>query len=114
MLYLSPVAGRYEGWMRYAIFLIWERVRMPERDPIDLIREHLSRLDGLLGLHSEHDAFKHWHAETKMILEKAFSPKSVHYQNFLALRFREMSVKVFASTEIDKMNAARYKKDRKR
>jgi hypothetical protein len=84
---------------------------MPEKDPIDLIREQLNRVEGLAGLHVDHEAFKQWHTETKMILEKVFSPKSVHTQNFLALRFREMSVQVFASTEIDKMNAARYKKD---
>ena len=34
-----------------------------------------------------------------------------HYQSFLAFRFREMSVHAFASTEIEKINAARYKKD---
>jgi len=84
---------------------------MPEKDPIDLIREQFNRVEGLAGLHADHEVFKQWHTETKTILEKAFSPKSVHTQNFLALRFREMSVKVFASTEIDKMNAARYKKD---
>lgn len=84
---------------------------MAERDPIDLIKDQLSRLDEMFGLDAEHENFKHWHSETKMILEKAFSTKSIHYQNFLALRFREMSVKAFASTEIDKINAARFKKD---
>jgi hypothetical protein len=84
---------------------------MAERDPIDLIKEQLNRLDEMSGLHADHENFKHWQSETKMILEKAFSSKSVHCQNFLALRFREMSVKAFASTEIDKINAARFKKD---
>jgi hypothetical protein len=84
---------------------------MAERDPIDLIKDQLNRLDEMVGLDAEHENFKHWHSETKMILGKAFSAKSVHYQNFLALRFREMSVKAFASTEIDKINAARFKKD---
>jgi nucleoside 2-deoxyribosyltransferase len=65
----------------------------------------------MAGLHADHENFKHWHAETKTILEKVFSSKSIHYQNFLALRFREMSVKTFASAEIGKINAARYKKD---
>jgi hypothetical protein len=46
-----------------------------------------------------------------MILEKIFSPKSIHCQTFLALRFQELSVKAFASPEIDKINAARFKKD---
>jgi hypothetical protein len=62
-------------------------------------------------LHADHENFKHWQSETKTILEKVFGSKSIHYQNFLALRFREMSVKTFASFEIDKINAARYKKD---
>jgi Cu/Ag efflux pump CusA len=84
---------------------------MVERDPIELIKEQLNRVDEMIGLHPEHEAFKHWYAETKTILEKAFSSKSVHYQNFLALRFHEMGVKAFASAEIDKINAARYKKD---
>ena len=84
---------------------------MPERDPIDLIKDQLNRLEEMAGLHAEHENFKHWHSETKMILEKAFSSKSIHYQNFLALRFHEMSVKAFASTEIDKINAIRFKKD---
>ena len=84
---------------------------MAERDPIDLIRDQLHRLDEMAGLHAEHENFKHWHSEIKMILEKAFSSKSIHYQNFLALRFREMSVKAFASAEINKINAARFKKD---
>ena len=84
---------------------------MAERDPIDLIKDQLSRLDEMAGLYAEHENFKHWHSETKMILEKAFSSKSIHYQNFLALRFREMSVKAFASAEIDKINAVRFKKD---
>ena len=84
---------------------------MAERDPIDLIRDQLHRLDEMAGLHAEHENFKHWHSEIKMILEKAFSSQSIHYQNFLALRFREMSVKAFASAEIDKINAARFKKD---
>ena len=84
---------------------------MPERDPIDLIRAQLNRVDELVGLHADHENFKHWHSESKTILEKVFSSKSVHYQSFLALRFREMSVHAFASTEIEKINAARYKKD---
>ena len=84
---------------------------MVERDPIDLIKEHLNRADGLTGLHADHDVFKQWYNDTKTILEKAFSSKSVYYQNFLALRFREMSVKAFASPEIDKINSARYKRD---
>jgi hypothetical protein len=84
---------------------------MAERDPIDLIREQLNRVDGIVSLHPDHETFKHWHNETKTILEKVFSSKSIHYQNFLALRFREMSVKAFASPEIDKINSARYKRD---
>jgi hypothetical protein len=84
---------------------------MAERDPIDLIRDQLSKADGLAGLHADHENFKHWHSESRTILEKVFGSKSIHYQNFLALRFREMSVKAFASPEIDKINAARYRKD---
>jgi hypothetical protein len=84
---------------------------MAERDAIDLIREQLNRVDGLAGLHPDHEVFKQWHTETKTILERVFSSKSIHYQNFLALRFREVSVKAFASPEIDKINAARFKKD---
>jgi hypothetical protein len=84
---------------------------MAEKDPIDLIREQLNRVEWMTGLHPDHEAFKQWQTETKTILEKVFSAKSIYYQNFLALRFREMSVKAFASTEIDRINAARYKKD---
>jgi hypothetical protein len=84
---------------------------MPERDPIDLIRDQLNRVEEMAGLHPDHENFKHWHSEIRTILEKVFGSKSIHYQNFLALRFREMSVRAFASVEIDKMNAARYKKD---
>ncbi len=84
---------------------------MPERDSIDLIRDQLSRVEEMAGLHADHENFKHWHSEIKTILEKVFGSKSIHYQNFLALRFREMSVKAFASAEIDKINAARYRKD---
>ena len=84
---------------------------MAERDPIDLIKEQLNRVDGLAGLHPDHEVFKQWHIETKMILEKVFSSKSIHSQNFLALRFREVSIKAFASPEIEKINSARYKKD---
>ncbi len=84
---------------------------MAEKDPIDLIKEQLNRIDELTGLHLEHEAFKKWHSETKMILEKAFSSKSIHYQNFLALRFQELSIKAFSSPEIEKINSARYKKD---
>lgn len=84
---------------------------MPERDPIDLIRDQISRVEEMAGLHADHENFKHWHSEIKTILEKVFGSKSIHYQNFLALRFREMSVKAFASAEIDKINAARYRKD---
>ncbi|MGZ3538823.1 MAG: hypothetical protein ACXVAB_12420, partial [Thermodesulfobacteriota bacterium] len=65
----------------------------------------------LTGLHADHENFRRWHSETKTILEKIFGSKSIHYQSFLALRFREMSVKAFASAEIDKINAGRYKKD---
>jgi len=84
---------------------------MAERDPIDLIKDQLNRVDEMTGLHADHENFKHWQSETKTILEKVFGSKSIHYQNFLALRFREMSVKAFASAEIDKINAVRYKKD---
>jgi hypothetical protein len=84
---------------------------MAERDPIDLIRDQLSRAEEMTGLHADHENFKHWQSEIKTILEKVFGSKSIHYQNFLALRFREMSVRAFASVEIEKMNAARYKKD---
>lgn len=84
---------------------------MPERDPLDLIRDQLNKLEEMAGLHADHEDFKHWHSETKTILEKAFGSKSARYQNFIALRFQEMSVKAFASAEIDKINSARYKKD---
>ncbi len=84
---------------------------MVERDPLELIKGQLSRADDMAGLHADHENFRHWHSETKTILEKVFSSKSVHYQSFLALRFREMSVHAFASTEIEKINAGRYKKD---
>ena len=84
---------------------------MPERDPLDLIKEQLTRVDEMAGLHADHENFKHWQSEIKTILEKVFSSKSIHYQSFLALRFREMSVQAFASTEIEKINAARYKRD---
>ena len=84
---------------------------MAERDPIDLIRDQLNRAEALTGLDDDHENFKRWQSETKTILEKIFGSKSIHYQSFLALRFREMSVKAFASAEIDKINATRYKKD---
>jgi hypothetical protein len=84
---------------------------MPERDPIDLIKEQMNGIDTLAGLQADHEAFQQWHAETKTILEKAFSSKSIHYQSFLALRFREMTIKAFASPEIDKINTQRYKRD---
>jgi hypothetical protein len=84
---------------------------MAERDPVEVIREQLNGAEGLAGLHSEHETFKHWHSETKMILDKIFTAKSVHYQGFLALRFREVTVKAFASPEIDRINAQRYKRD---
>jgi hypothetical protein len=84
---------------------------MAERDPVDLIREQLNGIERLAGLHAEDDVFQQWHVETKMILEKVFGSKSIHYQNFLALKFREMSIRAFASPEIDKMNAQRYRKD---
>jgi hypothetical protein len=84
---------------------------MPERDPIELIKGQLNSADEMAGLHVDHENFKHWYSETKTILDKVFSSKSIHYQSFLALRFREMSVHAFASTEIEKINAARYKKD---
>jgi len=84
---------------------------MAERDPIELIKGQLNRTDQMTGLHTDHEIFKHWHSETKTILEKIFSSKSIQYQSFLALRFREMSVQTFASTEIEKINATRYKRD---
>jgi hypothetical protein len=84
---------------------------MAERDAIDLIRDQLSKTDEITGLHADHENFRHWQSETKTILEKVFGSKSIHYQSFLALRFREMSIKAFASAEIDKINAARYRKD---
>jgi len=84
---------------------------MAERDPVDLIREQSIQMEHLAGLNPEHDVFKGWFAQTRTILEKAFSPRSVHVQSFVALRFREVTVKAFASPEIDKINAARYKRD---
>ena len=84
---------------------------MAERDPIDLIKEQLNGVDALSGLHGEHETFLRWQGETKTILEKAFSSKSIHYQSFVALRFREVIAKAFASPEIDKINTARYKRD---
>jgi hypothetical protein len=47
---------------------------MPERDPIDLIKEQLNRMDKLTGLHADDEVFKQWHSETRTILEKAFWP----------------------------------------
>jgi hypothetical protein len=84
---------------------------MAERDPIDVIREQIARADGLFELNPDQELFKSWQAETKAILEKIFTSRSIHSQNFVALRFRVTDVKVFASPEIDKMNSARYKKD---
>lgn len=86
-------------------------LEMAEKDPIDLIKEQLNRIEELTGLHSEHEAFKQWYSDTRMILEKVFGSKSIHYQNFLALRFRELNIKAFSSPEIEKINSARYKRD---
>jgi hypothetical protein len=84
---------------------------MAEKDPIDVLREQLNKVEGLSGLHPDHETFKQWHGDTQTILEKIFTSKSIHYQSFVALRFREISGKTFASPEIDKINANRYKKD---
>jgi hypothetical protein len=84
---------------------------MPERDPIDLIRDQLSKADTMASLHADHEAFKQWYSETKIILEKCFSPKSVYTQSFLALKYREITVKAFGSPEIEKINTARYRRD---
>ncbi len=86
-------------------------VVMAERDPIDVIKEQITRADALSDLTPDQELFKTWQTETKSILDKIFTSKSVHYQNFVALRFRVTDVKVFASPEIDKMNSARFKKD---
>lgn len=90
--------------------VLW-RARMAERDPIDVIREQLNKTEGLANLHADHEAFVQWQGETQAVLEKVFSPKSIHCQSFIALRFREVSVKAFASPEIDKINAGRYRRD---
>jgi len=84
---------------------------MAERDPIDLIKEQLTGIDKLISLHADHEAFQQWQAETKSILEKVFSSKSIHTQSFVALKFREMNIKGFASAEISKINLQRYRKD---
>ncbi len=84
---------------------------MAERDPIELIKVQLNKIDSMAGLHDNHEQFKHWHQETKILLEKVFGAKSIHCQNFFALKFREVTVKAFASPEIDKINATRYKRD---
>jgi hypothetical protein len=84
---------------------------MAERDPVDLIKDQLNQWEGLAGLYPDHQLFKQWQSETLTILEKIFSPKSTHCQNLLALRFREVTVKTFASPEIDKINSMRYKRD---
>jgi hypothetical protein len=84
---------------------------MAEKDPIDLLREQLNKAEGLSGLHPDHESFKQWYGDTQTILEKAFGSRSIHYQSFVALRFREITGKAFASPEIDKINANRYKKD---
>ncbi len=84
---------------------------MAERDPIDLIKDLLNQWERLGDLHPEHDLFKQWQAETRTILEKAFSPKSTHCQNFTALKFREVSIKGFDSPEVSRLNSARYRRD---
>ena len=84
---------------------------MAERDPIDLIKEQINRAEELVGVHAEHELFTHWQGETKTILEKAFSSRSIHYQNFVALRFQQMTGTSFVSPEIDKLNATRYRRD---
>lgn len=84
---------------------------MAERDPVEVLREQLGRIEGLAGLHAEHEVFKQWLTETRALLEQTFSSKSLHYQSFLALRFREVRVKAFASVEIDKLNAQRFRRD---
>ncbi len=84
---------------------------MAERDPIDLIKDQLAQWEKLGDLHPDHELYKQWRAETQTILEKAFSPKSTHCQNFMALRFREVSVKGFDSPEVSRINSARYKRD---
>lgn len=84
---------------------------MVERDPMELIKDQLSQWERLGDLYPDHDFFKQWQAETRTILEKAFSPKSTHCQNFMALKFREVSVKGFDSPEVNRINSARYKRD---
>ena len=47
----------------------------------------------------------------RRFLKRPSAPKSIHCQSFGALKFREMGPTPFSSPEIDKINAARYKKD---
>lgn len=84
---------------------------MAERDPVEVLREQVGRIEGLTSLHADHEVFRQWLAETRGLLEQTFSPKSLHYQSFLALRFKEVTVKAFASAEIDKINAQRFRRD---
>lgn len=84
---------------------------MAERDPVEVLREQLGRIEGLSNLHADHEVFKQWLSDTRGLLEQTFSSKSLHYQSLLALRFKEVTVKAFASAEIDKLNAQRFRKD---
>lgn len=84
---------------------------MVEKDPIEILKNQLNKVDTLSGLHFEHDLFRAWQGETKKVLEEVFTNKSIHTQNFLALKFREISIKGFSSPEIDRINSVRFKKD---
>ncbi|MCX8119049.1 MAG: hypothetical protein N3G78_14110 [Desulfobacterota bacterium] len=84
---------------------------MAERDPIDLIKDQLTQWERLGELNADHDLFKQWLAESRTILEKAFSPRSTHCQNFGALKFREVNIKGFDSPEVQRINSARFKRD---
>ncbi len=84
---------------------------MAERDPIDLIKDQLNQWERLGELHADHDLFKQWLMETRTILEKVFSPRSIHCQNFGALKFREVTIKGFDSPEVQRINSVRFKRD---
>jgi hypothetical protein len=52
-------------------------------------------MEEMAGLRADHENFNRWQSGNQTILEKVFGSKSIHYQNFPALRFREMSVSLF-------------------
>jgi len=81
-----------------------------KEEHIELIRQQISQIDGLLELHDEDMKFQKWYQRTSMILEETPGAKHEEVEDFKDITYTEMRVRMVGEPRPSEEDLVAYRK----